>query len=45
MRPTDDLQKTLIAALQRNRGELDPVRLAALLERLGPPPAKPTTAG
>ena len=31
---TDDLQKTLIAALQRNRGELDPARLAEVLRRL-----------
>jgi hypothetical protein len=41
MRPTDDLQKTLIAALQRNRGELDPVRLAEVLRRLAANAARP----
>lgn len=30
-------RKTLVAALGRNRGELDPARLAALLERLAAP--------
>ena len=40
-RQTDDLQKTLIAALQRNRGELDPVRLAEVLRRLAATAAKP----
>jgi hypothetical protein len=34
MRPNDNLQQTLIAALSRNRGELDPVRLADVLRRL-----------
>jgi hypothetical protein len=41
MAQTDDLQKTLIAALQRNRGELDPVRLAEVLRRLAATAAKP----
>ena len=41
MAQTDDLQKTLIAALQRNRGELDPARLAEVLRRLAATAAKP----
>jgi hypothetical protein len=33
-RPASDTRQSLIAALARNRGELDPVRLAAVLREL-----------
>ena len=39
-----DPTRTLIAALQRNRGELDPARLAELLARLAGQAAKPASA-
>jgi hypothetical protein len=35
-----DSRQTLIAALARNRGELDPVRLAAVLRQLAADAAK-----
>ena len=39
--PRSKSQKSLLAALALNRGELDPARLAAVLERLGAPAPKP----
>jgi hypothetical protein len=32
--PAPDTRQSLIAALARNRGELDPVRLASVLQQL-----------
>ncbi|MGH3005619.1 MAG: hypothetical protein ACRDOS_06920 [Gaiellaceae bacterium] len=35
----DRVQRALLAALARNRGELDPAKLERLLRLLGPRPA------
>jgi hypothetical protein len=43
-RTSSDTRQTLIAALSRNRGELDPAQLAALLQRLAAEAARDTTA-